>query len=260
MENLTHTVYECSLPVEAHMICDLLGRAGISARVDGEFLAGAGGELPMGSNIKVRVDPSRAAEARAVIKDWESTQLPPEPSVPPRKPRSHSPLWFLCGMAVGGALIFLALRVPESRAAADFDGDNVIDEYYYYRGPVLSRVDSDRNADGKIDMRWYFDLDGFPERSESDDDFDGRFEWLGATEGGKLIESTLDANGDGKPEQLIHYRHGIIRTAEIFRDGRVLVRETHNSERLLSRETDSDGDGVFERRVNFDAVGEPIPQ
>ena len=67
MESLTTSVYECSLPVEAHMICDLLARAGISARVDGEFLAGAGGELPLGNTIKVRVDPSRAAEAREVI-------------------------------------------------------------------------------------------------------------------------------------------------------------------------------------------------
>ena len=64
MENLTATVYECSLPVEAHMICDLLARAGISARVDGEFLAGAGGDLPLGSSVRVRVNPSRAAEAR----------------------------------------------------------------------------------------------------------------------------------------------------------------------------------------------------
>ena len=31
------------------MICDLLARAGISARVDGEFLAGAGGNLPVRS-------------------------------------------------------------------------------------------------------------------------------------------------------------------------------------------------------------------
>jgi hypothetical protein len=70
MEDLTESVYECSLPVEAHMICDLLGRAGIAARVDGEFLAGAGGELPLGSSIKVRVEPSKAAEAREVIGEW----------------------------------------------------------------------------------------------------------------------------------------------------------------------------------------------
>ena len=71
MENLSQSVYECTLPVEAHMICDLLARAGISARVEGEFLAGAIGELPLGAAIKVRVDPSRSAEAREVIDEWQ---------------------------------------------------------------------------------------------------------------------------------------------------------------------------------------------
>jgi hypothetical protein len=45
MEQLTTSVYECTMPYQAHMICDLLSQAGISARVDGEFLAGAFGEL-----------------------------------------------------------------------------------------------------------------------------------------------------------------------------------------------------------------------
>jgi len=58
------------------MVCDLLARAGISARVDGEFLAGAGGELPLGSNIKVRVDPARAVEAREVIDQQQTEGLP----------------------------------------------------------------------------------------------------------------------------------------------------------------------------------------
>ena len=47
MQTLMEKVYECTLAVEAHMVCDLLARAGIEARVDGEFLSGAGGELPL---------------------------------------------------------------------------------------------------------------------------------------------------------------------------------------------------------------------
>jgi hypothetical protein len=76
MEQLTTSVYECTMPYQAHMICDLLSQAGISARVDGEFLAGAFGELPLLNTIKVRVDPAKAAEARELISDWEAA--PPE--------------------------------------------------------------------------------------------------------------------------------------------------------------------------------------
>jgi hypothetical protein len=39
MQQLKEKVDECALAVEAHMICDLLARTGISARVDGEFPA-----------------------------------------------------------------------------------------------------------------------------------------------------------------------------------------------------------------------------
>src|SRR5688572_29017544 len=126
MENLSASVYECTLAVEAHMICDLLARAGISARVEGEFLAGAGGELPLGSTIKVRVDPSRAVEARAVIDEWENLQ-PPEPIPAQRRPVWRSPLWFLWGTLVGGAVIFLALRTPYASESVDLDGDGVTD-------------------------------------------------------------------------------------------------------------------------------------
>ena len=74
MENLSEKVYECTLAVEAHMVCDLLSQAGISARVDGEFMQSAMGEIPLGNAVKVRVDPARAAEAREVIADWEKLQ------------------------------------------------------------------------------------------------------------------------------------------------------------------------------------------
>src|SRR5688500_2824530 len=124
MENLSESVYECTLAVEAHMICDLLARAGISSRVDGEFLAGAVGELPAGSAIKVRVDPSRAAEARSVIDEWERLQPPATSSAtPPPRPRWRSPLWFVAGFIAGGGVIFLALRTPYVEDSADLDND-----------------------------------------------------------------------------------------------------------------------------------------
>jgi hypothetical protein len=112
MQNLREPVYECTLAVEAHMICDLLARAGISARVDGEYLAGAGGDLPLGSTIKVRVDPARAVEAREVIDEWEREQPPPEPGAAPPRSRVRSPLWFLFGLLVGALITLVALRTP----------------------------------------------------------------------------------------------------------------------------------------------------
>src|SRR5690349_8705947 len=142
MEQLTEKVYECNLAVEAHMVCDLLSQAGISARVDGEFLQSAAGEIPLGNTVKVRVARERVAEAREVIADWENLQ-PSDPATPP-PPRTASrlmgPLWFVAGLLVGLVIMFLAMR------------NNVQIDVWEY----------DRNSDGRIDARWIAGVSGAP--------------------------------------------------------------------------------------------------
>ena len=199
MENLTEKVYECTLAVEAHMICDLLARAGISARVDGEFLAGAGGELPLGSAIKVRVDPSHAAEARQVIDEWERIQ-PVDPTPPVKRAPTRAPLWFFVGALLGGGFVYIGFNTPVTDHGVDLNDDGDNDKTYYYMGRKLTRVEGDRNLDGNIDERVEYDRHGIPDRIESDDDFDGRFEWRTDLERAAFHTGTLDSIGDGKPD------------------------------------------------------------
>ena len=115
MNELSEKVYECTLAVEGHMICDLLASAGISARVDGAFLTGAAGELPLGNTVRVRVAPARAAEAREVIAEWEQQQ-PASTSSPLNTPRLRSHFWFLIGVLVGGAIMFLGFNISNNHA------------------------------------------------------------------------------------------------------------------------------------------------
>jgi len=70
------TVYATTLAFHAQMICDLLISAGVPARVDGSYLQSIGGEIPLGNAVRVRVEPARAAEARAIIAEWESAAIP----------------------------------------------------------------------------------------------------------------------------------------------------------------------------------------
>jgi hypothetical protein len=237
MEHLTEKVYECTLAVEAHMVCDLLSQAGISARVDGEFLQGAGGELPLGNLVKVRVDPARAAEAREVNAEWEQQQ-PEEPASAPlqRSSRVRSPLWFMAGLVVGAMLVAFAFR----NARGDYD-------------------DFDRNHDGRIDARWIFDFSGAANRYEQDDDFDGRFEWQMEADDGVFTRAVLDADFDGRPEQVAHYVNGVLASTDFYHGsgGRIVKRQFFEAGVLASAEFDDDGDGVFERRVEYDAHAEP---
>ena len=131
MEDLREKVYECTLAVEAHMICDLLARAGISARVDGEFLAGAGGELPLGSTIKVRVDPSaRRRSARSHRRSGNvCSRRPSRAAIRAALASSCRRCCFLAGLLAGGVLVFLALKPMATFSSAVF-------KYNRYGEPV----------------------------------------------------------------------------------------------------------------------------
>lgn len=240
------------------MICDLLARAGISARVDGEFLAGAGGDLPLGSTIKVRVDPSRAVEAREVIDEWERTQPPPDPGATPPRARTRSQLWFVVGVLVGGAIAFFVFRTPYTRSGVDFDRNGVNDETYHYRGNVLDLVEYDRNGDGKVDARWISDVQGVPDVYEGDDDFDGRFEVRSESARNQVVTTTQDLNGDGKPDFVSHLSNGVLDTVDIYDEegGRIVARQSYADGWNRFTEFDDDGDGTFERRVEYDRYGE----
>jgi hypothetical protein len=258
MEPLSEKVYECTLVVEAHMICDLLARGGVSARVDGEFLAGAGGELPLGNTVKVRVDPASAAEAREIIADWEKLQ-PTEPTPPPTRRPWHSGLLFFAGLLVGGAALYLVLIMETRVSGTDYDGDGRDDETYHYVGKRVSSVDIDSNADGKMDVRWSYDLRGQPQLAEEDRGFDGRFEWRTEYKDGLVYRATLDEDGNGRPDLISHFLKGSIQDSEIYDTSgtHLVAREKFVGSWHISTDFDMDGDGVFERHVEFDRFGLP---
>ncbi len=258
MENLSEKVYECTLAVEAHMVCDLLSQAGISARVDGEFMQSAMGEIPLGNAVKVRVDPARAAEAREVIADWEKQQPVDPVAVPVTKTsRFNSLLWFIVGTTVGVAGAFIALRTPTSYDGVDYDGDGRNDIKYEYNGGAIARMEFDRDDDGKVDARWIFDANGVEQEYDADEDFDGRFEWRGRAGEGEVMRNMLDADGDGRPERVEHLRHGVLVSIDYHYGGRIVKRDFYKAGLLDAAEFDDDGDGMFERRVQYDAQAEP---
>lgn len=68
------TVFQADFGIEARMVLHLLQGAGIQAQVLGEILQGAMGDLPAGGMVRVVVDDTQEAEARALIADWEESK------------------------------------------------------------------------------------------------------------------------------------------------------------------------------------------
>ena len=262
MENLNEKVYECTLAVEAHMICDLLSQAGIPAQVVGAFLSGAGGELPLGNTVKVCVAPERAVEARQVIAEWEKLQT--GDVVPPvtAQGRVRGLFWFGVGMVCGavGAIVAMSMLKQPSITGVDYNGDGRDDTVHMQIGSLPGMTTMDRNLDGVYDVQWNFDSKGFESTMIADDDFDGRFEWSSEIENGEIYRSFLDADGDERPEQVWNFEHGVICRIDYYfaSGGRIVKHEFYKAGLLDAADYDDDGDGVFERRVKFDNHADPV--
>ncbi|MCB1624904.1 MAG: DUF2007 domain-containing protein [Pseudomonadales bacterium] len=119
------TVFESSLAVDAHMICDLLQRADIPSQVLGEYLQTGAGELPLGNLVRVAVADERATEARDVIAEWESAQPPPsdEPPTSTSTGRARNGYLgsFVIGAMLGAAATWIVLRTPFAEHGADYE-------------------------------------------------------------------------------------------------------------------------------------------
>ncbi len=68
-------LHEASDMLQAHLLADLLQRAGVPAHVQGDYLQGAVGLLPVSGLVQVVTQddaPSVRALAREVIAQWEA--------------------------------------------------------------------------------------------------------------------------------------------------------------------------------------------
>ena len=254
------TVFHASLALDAHLVRDLLERADIPARIEGEYLQGAGGELPLGGLVRVVVAPEHATEAREVIAEWEKRQ-PAEPRPASSRKVSWAPFTFILGGALGLFAGWFHFNTPITEDGVDYDNDGKLDERFFYNGQKTSKVETDRNADGHVDARFTYDSRGLIQESFTDDDFDRRFEQRHQMLRGQPQVTEIDADGDGFVEETIRYQHGVGSEVEYRSPATraVIKRTTLRAGWPVSAQFDADGDGTFERSVEYDEMGDPRP-
>lgn len=90
------TVYETTNGTDAQLIVDVLGGAGIEARIVGEHIAPYSG--PLGS-VRVLVSPEQADAARACLAEWEATPVDAEPAAPRAPERPTRDAFVVLGLA-----------------------------------------------------------------------------------------------------------------------------------------------------------------
>ncbi|HEX7012272.1 MAG TPA: DUF2007 domain-containing protein [Steroidobacteraceae bacterium] len=111
-------IYEASHSVEAHMIVHLLEQEGLRAYVQGEHLQSGAGELPLGNLVAVAVEDEDEQRARAVIREWERQNVPPDPGA--RATPTYSTQWgvaaFFAGVLLGAAIVWAMYNGPGATA------------------------------------------------------------------------------------------------------------------------------------------------
>ena len=167
-------IYEAANSLEAHMILNLFEQAGLSGRVEGEYLQGAMGELPASGLVKVMISDEDYLAAREILSEWDRQQSAHSDNYTLKKPASLTT--GLTGFITGTILTALFYNSGAVRDNIDYNGDGTANEKRFYLDRKISRIEFDRNLDGKTDFIFHFDRSGRIVGAMADNDFNGSFE------------------------------------------------------------------------------------
>ncbi|MGB1239464.1 MAG: DUF2007 domain-containing protein [Pseudomonadales bacterium] len=240
-------LYSADSALEAHMIVDLLERAGIEARIDGEYLQGGVGELqPMGV-VSVLVEESDYRHARQLLTQWEAQQSPLNTAASDKRSTKLALPMFT--FIAGVVLSLLFARPADPLSGRDYNGDGVFDEIHRYEQRVLRTLERDRDFDQRSDLQLQFDAQGILSAARYDNDFDGRYETRARYRNGLIETLEIDSNDDGFTEVRRDFRHGVlVRERRYRRNGQVHREVNYDVLGPVDEALDSDGDGRLDTR------------
>ena len=249
-------IYEPSNSIEAHMVLNLLEQAGLSGRIDGEFLQGGVGDLQAIGLIRVMIEEADYEAATSIIEQWDKHQ--PGEVVKQVPQRIHPLFSGFIGLCVGLISLTVYYNTPVSHDGIDYDGDGLLDEKWEYIHGRISKTEADRNFDGKVDYIIHFDNKGIVISGSSDDDFDGVFETDLMFSDGNDLWSKSDTTGDGYKNYQVFYSNGILSRVKFINpvSDRPVKIQRYEGLKLSSAELDTNGDGRLDTSYQYDEFEE----
>lgn len=247
-------IYEASSGLEAHMILNLIQIAGVSCRIDGEYLQGGAGELQAMNMVRVLVDESDYKKAQEIINAWEATQVVKETTEKPGNATSGIGSGIFFGILIGAGATFWSYNSPVTLDGIDHNNDGKLDDKKIYKDNRLRSVEKDRNLDGRTDTVHSYDYKGRLYKSELDDDFDGVYESTVTYKRGNPILQESDLNNDGEIDYRMLFNNGVLYEVEIIDPASRIPRkiQTYKLNKLISSEFDSNRDGIYDRTYKYD--------
>lgn len=268
-------VFSGSASGEVYIVKGLLEQHGIEARVEGEYLRGAVGELPADGMIALHVDEADKERAQALISDYERGHGPvsaeelnrqalaaatPAEGAPPRRAYQAAEYSrmrpFAYGFMTAAGLLLILYYVSGRTDPRDTNRDGYHDVLYHYRFDRIDSIEQDRNYDGKFDLVIKYAFDGSYSSEERDDNFDGKIETWGYYTDNQLTSARRDADSDGEVDQRELYKHQVLQRIEFLDPATGLVKKAliYENLRLTRALVDDDLDGRFDREIIYDAL------
>ena len=252
------TIYEAANIVEADIIVNVLRQEGIAAHVEGRYLPGAFGDLPLAGLVRVVADEPDVERARAVVGEWEKAGVDqedeaPPPSQPPRPPRYRGLMGLALGLILGIGGMYAIYRTPAYRTPG-VEGR----AWTYSLGGRPLKMEMDRNADHKTDDVTTFDLRGQRTSVARDDDFNGTFETRLFFRDDVLQYVDTDITGDGYPERRTYYKNDVPDFTQYLNPVTGLPYKVvhYRLGEVVYVDIDSDGDGKLDTRLTYTRLGE----
>jgi hypothetical protein len=252
------TIYEAANIVEADIIVNVLRQEGIAAYVEGKYLPGAFGDLPLAGLVRVVADEPDVERARAVVAEWEKAGVDqedeaPPPSELPKAPRYRGLMGLALGLIIGIGGMYAIYRTPAYKTPG-VDGRT----WTYSLGGQPLKMEMDRNADHKTDDVATFDSRGQRTSVERDDDFNGTFETRLFFRDDVLQYEDTDIAGDGYPERRTYYKNDVPDFTQYLNPATGLPYKVvhYRLGEVVYVDIDSDGDGKLDTRLTYTRLGE----
>jgi hypothetical protein len=253
---------------EAALAVAQLEANGIACRIAADDCAGMLPNLSQAQGVRVLVAAPLAAAARELL------DLPPAPvseTVSAGTPEIATRFKISFGQIlfgiVLGALATWALQggVPAKPAGPrtthyHYADNGMKDEEWLYKNGRLVCHMVDRNLDGSFDQWTYFDADGYVERSEHDNNFDGKPDEFWTYSDNELVAMEKDADFNGVPDEFFTYKFSIPSQLDIKPNGSTFttLREFLSNGVLTEVWSGGDSNGNFKKKVTYDPFLNPI--
>ncbi len=245
---------------------------GIYSWVVSDDCAGMRPELRMGKGMQLCIhvaDSERAEEIIArheliQIKDSETSKVPGEKKPLCTRVRIYCLLWMIIGILCGMAGMYLwhdhTMRFT-GLVESNYYPDDKPHKWVWYTNGIVCKAEFDNNYDEKTDV-WIKYKYGKTVSIYHDNNFDEKVDVWYSYKNNETLSSQIDTDFNGIPDATCTYKYNIITRIDWRPNNATNIRRRELYENGVLKEEwlDTNDDGAFNKRIEYDAMENEVNQ